>query len=143
MKKVFLAAVGIFALVLTVSAQPGGGGGFQRRTPEERAAAIHQKLDSAFKLDPARLATVDTALIALYKAQDKKREELFAGGMPDRETMQAEMKKFSDAQNEILKAVLDKDQYEIWKEKIAPAMRGPRPGGGGPTPGGGNPPSGQ
>lgn len=127
-----------FTLAMAASAQ-GGGGGFQRRTPEERAAAIHQKLDSAFKLDGATLAKVDTALVALYKAQDAKRQELMSGGsMPDRETMQAEMKKFTDAQSEILKAVLDKDQYEIWKEKIAPSMRGPRPGGGGPPPGGGN-----
>lgn len=126
----------IFTLSLAVSAQ--GGGGFQRRTPEERAASIHQKLDSAFKLDASTLGKVDTALVALYKAQDAKRQEMMAGGMPDRETMQAEMKKFSDAQNEILKAVLNKDQYEIWKEKIQPSMRGPRPGGGGPPPGGGN-----
>jgi hypothetical protein len=47
------------------------------------------------------------------------------------------MKKFNDAQNEMLKAVLTKDQYEIWKEKIQPAMRPQRQGGGGP-PGGGN-----
>ena len=53
---------------------------------------------------------------------------------PDRETMQAEMKKFSDAQDEILKAVLNKDQYEIWKEKIQPSMRPQRPQGGGGMP---------
>lgn len=132
----FLAAIACFTLGIAASAQ---GGGFQRRTPEERAAAIHQKLDSAFKLDAATLAKVDTAMIALYKAQDAKRQELMSGGsMPDRETMQAEMKKYSDAQDEILKAVLTEDQYKIWKEKIQPSMRGPKPGGGGPPPGGGN-----
>jgi Skp family chaperone for outer membrane proteins len=137
MKKVLFMFAACFSLALTLSAQ--GGGGFQRRTAEERAAAIHQKLDSAFKLDAATLGKVDTALVTLYKAQDAKRQEMMAGGMPDRETFQAEMKKFSDAQAEILKAVLNKDQYEIWKEKIAPSMRGPRPGGGGgPPPGGGN-----
>ena len=66
---------------------------------------------------------MDTALTALYKAQDAKRQEMMAGGMPDRETFQAEMKKFSDAQSEILKAVLNKDQYEIWKEKRRMGMR--------------------
>ncbi|MFN8288645.1 MAG: hypothetical protein U0U70_00170 [Chitinophagaceae bacterium] len=138
MKKVFLAAMATFAVVLAVSAQPGGGGNFQRRTPEERAAVIHQKLDSAFKLPAADLAKIDTAITALYKAQDAKRQELMANGMPDRETFMAEMKKFSDAQDEILKAMLTKEQYDIWKEKIQPAMRPQRgPGGGGPPSGGG------
>jgi len=49
----------------------------------------------------------------------------------------AEMKKFSDAQDEILKAVLTEEQYTIWKEKIQPAMRPQRPPGMG-GPGGGN-----
>ena len=130
MKKMSLLLLASIAMAAVVSAQPGGGG-FPRMTAAERAARVHQKLDSAFKLDAATLAKVDTALTALYKAQDAKREELMAGGMPDRETFMAEMKKFSDAQSEILKAVLDKDQYEIWKEKIAPAMRPQRPQGGG------------
>ena len=36
-------------------AQGGGGGGFQRQTPEQRTAAIHAKLDSAFKTPAAKL----------------------------------------------------------------------------------------
>ncbi len=135
MKKIFLLLVASVALSVITYAQPGGG--FQRRTPEERAAAIHQKLDSAFKLDATTLAKVDTAMVALFKAQDAKRQELMSGGMPDRETMMAEMKKYSDAQDEILKAVLKEDQFTIWKEKIQPSMRPQRQGGGGP-PGGGN-----
>lgn len=129
MKKMSLILLASFAIAASVNAQPGGG--FTRMTAEERAARVHQKLDSAFKLDAATLSKVDTALTALYKAQDEKRQELMAGGTMDREAMQAEMKKFSDAQGEILKAVLDKDQYEIWKEKIAPSMRPQRPPGGG------------
>lgn len=132
MKKIFLAALASFAIAFTASAQPGGG--FTRRTPEERAASIHQKLDSAFKLDSATLAKVDTAMVALFKAQDAKRQELMSGGMPDRETMMAEMKKYSDAQDEILKAVLKEEEYTIWKEKIQPSMRPQRP----PGSGGGN-----
>ena len=134
MKRIFLAIMAFFTLAITASAQ----GGFQRRTPEERAAAIHHKLDSAFKLEAATLAKIDTAITTLYKAQDKKREELMSGGSPDRETMMAEMRKFSDAQDEILKAVLTPEQFTTWKEKIQPSMRGPRPGGGGGPPGGGN-----
>ena len=128
MKKISLVLLASFAFAISVSAQPGGG--FQRRTPQERAANIHAKLDSAFKMDPAKLAILDTAIIALYKAQDKKREEIMAGGMPDRETMMAEMKKYSDAQDEILKAILTEEQFGIWKDKIQPSMRPQRPPGG-------------
>lgn len=139
MKKVILAAFVSGILISSVSAQPGG----MRRTPAERVAVIHQKLDSAFKLDASKLAVLDTALTALYKAQDTKRQELMAGGgMPDRETFQTEMKKFSDAQDEIMKAVLTEEQFGIWKEKIQPSMRPQRQGGSrGPygPPGGGNP----
>lgn len=101
-------------------------------TVEERVARIHQKLDSAFKLDAAKFSTLDTALTVLYKAQDAKRQELMGGGaMSDRETFMAEMKKYSDAQDEILKAMLTEEQFTIWKEKIQPSMRPQRPPGGG------------
>lgn len=132
MKKITLFFVAFIALSVTMYAQPGGGG-FQRRTVEERVASIHAKLDSAFKLESTKMAAIDTALTVLYKAQDAKRQEFMAGGtMPDRETMMAEMKKYTDAQDEILKAVLTKDEYAIWKETIEPSMRRGRNGGGGP-----------
>ncbi len=135
MNKLIITAVVSLVFISVASAQPGG----MRRTPEERVAAIHQKLDSAFKMDPVKLANLDTALVALYKAQDTKRQELMAGGMPDRETFMAEMKKYTDAQDEIMKAVLTEEQFGIWKEKIQPAMRPQRQGGGGgPGSGGGN-----
>lgn len=124
MKKLVFMLVASFAIAASASAQ----GGFTRKTPEERAAQIHAKLDSAFKLESAKLATLDTALVALNKAQDKKREELMSAGT-DRETMQAEMKKFSDSRDEMMKAILTADQYAIWKEKIEPSMRTPRPQG--------------
>ena len=52
-----------------------------------------------------------------------------AGGMPDRETMMAEMKKYSDAQDEMIKAMLTEEQFAIWKDKIEPSMRPQRPAG--------------
>lgn len=134
----------LFSLViagfLTVSAfaQPGGGG-FQRQTPEQRAAAIHAKLDSAFNLPAEDLAKIDTAITVLYKKQDERMKEIFASGeRPDRETVQAERKKYTDAREEILKAMLTEEQYGIWKDKIEPSMRPQRPQGGGGFPGGGN-----
>jgi hypothetical protein len=130
MKKMIFLLLTAISLSAAVYAQPGGG--FQRQTPEERVARIHQKLDSAFKIDPAVMAKVDTALVVLYKKQDARMQELFSGGeRPDRETMMAERQKYTDAQEEILKAVLTAEQFAIWKEKIQPSMRPQRPGGGG------------
>ncbi len=43
----------------------------------------------------------------------------------------AEIKKYTDAQDEILKAVLTEEQFTIWKEKIQPSMRPQRTPGGG------------
>ena len=109
------------------------GGGFQRRSPEERTAAIHAKLDSAFKLEAKTFTNLDSALNTLHRAQDKKMQELFAGGpgSVDRETMQAEREKFDKAKDEIIKAVLTEDQYKIWKDQIEPTMRRGFGGGGG------------
>jgi hypothetical protein len=133
MKKMSLVLLASFALAATISAQPGGG--FQRQTPEQRAAAIHQKLDSAFKIAPSKLATLDTALIALYKAQDARMQEIFSSGGTDRDAMRATMmeerKKYSDSRDEMLKAILTTEQFGIWKDKIEPSMRPQRPPGGG------------
>ena len=132
MKKMSLLLVGFLAFA-AVYAQPGGG--FQRQTPEQRVAAIHAKLDSAFKLEPSKLSTLDTALTVLYKKQDEKMMEMFSGGnRPDRETMMAERKKYTDARDEMIKAMVSPEQYAIWKEQIEPAMypqRQRNPGGGG------------
>ncbi len=99
-------------------------GGMQRATVEERVKRITQKLDSAFKLDAPRMSVVDTALKVLFRAQDAKRQEMMGGGqMPDREQLMAEMKKFTDAQDEIIGAVLSKEEFQIWKEQIQPSMR--------------------
>jgi periplasmic protein CpxP/Spy len=140
-KRFLVMLVALIGFTLATKAQ----GGFQRMTAEERVARIHHKLDSAFKLDAATFTALDTALVTLYRQQDAKMRELMAGGREnmDRDAMQAERKKYSDAQEEILKAVLNKDQYEIWKEKIQPGMRPQRPqgqggGGFGGPPGGGN-----
>jgi hypothetical protein len=130
MKKMSFALLASFALAATVSAQPGGG--FQRQTPEQRVAVIHQKLDSAFKIEPSKLSTLDTALTVLFKAQDARMQEIFSSGeRPDRETMMAERKKYSDSRDEMIKAMLTGEQFAIWKDKLEPSMRTPRPPGGG------------
>jgi hypothetical protein len=126
-QKIFLFACLIFGSVIIASGQ-----GFQRQTVEERVAAIHQKLDSAFKLPAEKFAVLDSALTILFKAQDTKMQELFSAGNMDRETMMAERKKYTDARDEMIKAMLTEEQFTIWMEKIVPTLRGGRgPGGGG------------
>lgn len=133
MKKMYLMLLASFAFAVTVSAQ--GGGGFQRQTPEQRVDAIHQKLDSAFKLSPDKFKILDSALLVLFKVQDARMQELFSSAeRPDRETMMAERKKYSDARDEMIKAMVTEEQFVIWRDKIEPSMRPQRP----PGMGGGN-----
>ncbi|MBM3431724.1 MAG: hypothetical protein FJX92_01810 [Bacteroidetes bacterium] len=114
----------------------------QRATVEERVSRITQKLDSAFAIDSGQLVALDTALKVLFRRQEERRQEMMnSGETPDRETIMAEMKKFSDIQDDIISTILTKEEFLIWKEKIQPTMR-PRgmggPGGpGGPGGGGG------
>lgn len=129
MKKILVA---LFALMITSVAYTQPGGGFQRQTPEQRVAVIHNKLDSAFKIEPSKLAHCDSSLTVLFKAQEARMQEIFsAGERPDRETMMAERKKNTEARDAIIKAILTDEQFAIWKEKIEPAMRPARSFGGG------------
>ena len=132
MKQKLIMLLSIIMGATTISVAQGGGGGFQRQTPEQRVAAIHAKLDSAFKTPAAKLASLDTALTVLFKQQDERMQALRSGGQQvDRETMMAERKKYSDSRDEMIKATLTEEQFAIWRDKIEPAMRPQRPGGGG------------
>jgi len=133
MKKQFLlAAVAAVLSITAVNAQ--GGGNFQRKTPEERLKPIHDKLDSAFKLEPAKLKQADEIFLNAIKDQDKKMDDLRASGA-DRDAMMAARKEITDARDAKLKDVLTDAQLKIWKEEIEPSMR-PQRGGGGGRPGG-------
>ncbi|MBL7738352.1 MAG: hypothetical protein JNK14_03980 [Chitinophagaceae bacterium] len=128
MKKLVLVfAAMVFTASIAVNAQ---GGGFQRRTVEERVKAVMEKFE-AFKLDAAKKAEVDSIFTKAYKAQDAKREELMAGGGGDREAMRAEMQKLQADRDDKLKKVLTEEQFKEWKEKIEPSTRPQRQGGGG------------
>ncbi len=111
---------------IVANAQPGG-----RRTVEERVKAVHEKMDSAFKLDAEKHAKVDAAFTTYYKQQDKLREEMQSGGeRPDFQVMREKMQPLMEARDKELKTVLTEEQYKKWKEEIEPAMM-PRRGGGG------------
>ncbi len=128
MKKQILVLV---VATLSISSVTHAQGGFQRRTPEERLQVVHHKIDSAFKLDAAKMALIDSAFLTAYKAQDAKREELMAGGgQPDRDAMRAEIQKITEARDVKLKAIFSEEQMKIWKEQIEPSMRPQRGQGG-------------
>jgi hypothetical protein len=129
MKKMSLMLVAVVAFAATY-AQPGGG--FQRRTVEERVAMVHAKMDSAFKLEASKAAEVDAIFTTYYKDSDKAREEMMASGeRPSREAMQEKMQPLTEAREKKLKEALPEAQYEIWKKQIEPGMRPQRPPGGG------------
>ena len=120
-----------FAAVISItSVNAQGGGNFQRRTPEERLKMVHDKLDSAFKLDAAKMAQADEVFLNFYKDSDKKMDEIRSGG-GGREEMMAARQKLVEERDAKLKAVLTEDQMKIWKEQIEPSMRPQRPAGGG------------
>jgi periplasmic protein CpxP/Spy len=137
-RQILVAAVAALFSITAVNAQGGGG---QRRTPEERLKPIHEKLDSAFKLDAAKLKLVDDIFLNSFKESDKKMDEMRAGGgQMDRDAWQAARQKMNDDRDAKLKDVLTADQLKIWKEQIEPTtrpQRGNRGGGGNGGGGGG------
>jgi len=112
-------AIAAFIGISAASAQ----GGFQRKTVEERVATIHQKFDSAFKLEAAKMTQVETIFTDYYKTADKAREDMMASGNPDRDAMRAKMQERSADRDTKLKAVLTEDQMKTWKDTIEPSMR--------------------
>ncbi len=129
MKKVFLLAFALTVSSVALFAQ-GGGGGFQRRTVEERVKMIHEKMDSAFKPGEAKLKEIDEVFTTYYKGQDKLREEMMGSGeRPDPQVMREKMQPLTDERDSKLKKILTEEQYKKWKEEIEPSMRpqrGPR-----------------
>ena len=121
-KKFLIVAITLLAGTIAVNAQGGGGGNFPRRTVEERVQTIHQKVDSAFKLDKAKLVQVDSIFANYYRSTDKLREELMAGG-GDRSAMREKMQPLTDARDKELQPVLGADNFKTWKEAIEPSMR--------------------
>jgi protein CpxP len=120
-KQLVMIAVAAIAFVGTASAQ--GGGGFQRRTVEERVKSVHEKLDSAFKPTAGKMTAIDAIFTEYYTAQDKSRDEMMAAGNPDREAMRAKFTELAAARDEKLKKELTEDQMKVWKDTIEPSMR--------------------
>jgi protein CpxP len=128
MKKVTL----LLAIALTgafvVQAQ-GQGGGFQRRTPEERLKMVKEKLVD-LKLNADQTTKSDTTFMEFFRGQDKMMEEMRAGGAPDREQMREKVQKLRADRDEKLKTIFTEDQFKKWKDEIEPSTRPQRGGGG-------------
>lgn len=126
-KQFFLIAT---AVVFSIGAMAQGGGNFQRRSPEERLKPIHEKIDSAFKLEATKMAQVDSIFLQSFRESDKKMEELRAGGgQIDRDAMMAARQQMIDERDKKLKSVLTEEQMKIWKDQIEPTTRPQRGGG--------------
>jgi len=107
-------------------------GGFQRRTVEERVEMAHQKFDSAYKLDKAKLTNTDSVFANYYREQDKIREDLIsAGGQPDFQAMREKMQPLMEERDKKLEGILTADQYRTWKDAIEPSLRPRRQNNGG------------
>jgi hypothetical protein len=113
----------LFAGVLTIQAQGGGGGGFQMPTVEERMKVTMEKL-AELKLDKDQTTKADSIFANYYRAQNKMIEEMrAAGGTPDREKMRADREKMTGERDEKLKKVFTEDQFKKFKDEIEPALR--------------------
>jgi hypothetical protein len=118
-KQILLIAVVLFAGIFAANAQ----GGFQRRTVEERVKSVHEKLDSAFKPDVKKMASIDSVFTGYYTAQDKARDEMMASGTMDRDAMRAKMMDLANDRDDKLKKILTEAEMKIWKDNIEPSMR--------------------
>jgi hypothetical protein len=138
MKKQIVFVIAVMVAGITVASAQGPGGG--RMSIEDRVARVHAKLDSAFKLDAAKLTQADSAFAQFYRAQQAKMQEMMSGGgeRPSREAMQEAQKPLIDERDKKLSAILTADQLKIFKDQIEPSLRG-----GGRGPGGGGRPGGQ
>src|SRR5258706_13342972 len=113
-KRSLLFAVILLAGTIAANAQGGGGGGnFPRRTVEERVQSIHQKMDSAFKLDKAKLTQIDSVFANYYRSTDKMREELMAAG-GDRSAMREKMQPLTDSRDKELGTLLSEADFKTW-----------------------------
>lgn len=131
--KRLIALTGIFLFVCSLSAMAQGGGG-QRRTVEERVKRVHERFETEFKLDAAKLTQVDSVFATYYRASDKVREELVTaagGGRPDFQVMREKVQPYADTRDKELKPILGEENYKKWKDVVEPSMRPQRQGGGG------------
>ncbi len=122
MKTRLLFAVTLLAGTIAANVQGGGGENFTRRTVEERVAAVHQKMESAFKLDKAKFAQIDSVFSKYYRNIDRVRDDLMAGG-GDRSQIREKMQALVDERDAELAVLLGEANFKTWKEVIEPSVK--------------------
>ena len=129
MKKV-LFILGILLSVVSISkAQQGpGGGGFQRRSPEEMVKMQMERLPQNLNLNEDQKAKIS----AIYLSQAKSRDSLFTsmaqGG--DRQAMRSKMMEMNAASDKKVLVLLTDDQQKIYNQYIQERQNRMRQGGG-------------
>ena len=125
--KISFLMICMFAAVITLNAQGGG----QPRTVEERVKTTMEKL-APLALDKDQTEKTNVVFTDYYKAVQKKRDEMTAGGaQPDRDKMREEVLKLNGERDEKLKKVFTADQFKKFKDEIEATLRPQRGGGGG------------
>lgn len=118
-------------LLLVTSFSFAQGGGFPRRTVEERVKMVMDKL-ADFKMDKDKSARVEAVFTDYYKNMDKMRQEMMGGGgTPDRQAFREKMTKMMGDRDEKLKKEFTEDEFKKWKDEIEPSLRPQRRQGGG------------
>ena len=115
MKKVLFAIICVFAISLTISAQPGG----QQRTPEEMAKRQTERMTTDLKLTPEQVTPVDSINLVFAKAQAK----LFEKANGDFASVRDDMQKLNALRVEAFEKVLTKEQLDTYKQMQEERMR--------------------
>ncbi len=119
-RKITVLLVMLFAIMVNTQAQG------NRRTPEERAKMMAQRLTDSLKLTADQQKNVEAAYLESGQAMAKLREGLAPGTQPEK----ADMDKINNARDEKFKLTLTEAQYKRYKDELEPAMmRRQRPAG--------------
>ncbi|ASZ11590.1 hypothetical protein KTO58_17060 [Chitinophaga pendula] len=132
--KILLLLVLLLAGSAGVYAQQGGG--FQRRTVEERVKMTVEKLSPALSLNKDQQTQLEAAYTTYYKGMDGLR---LGGDRPDRSAFE----KLATERDEKVKGFLDEGQYKKYQEQLEAIKQQRREGrnGGGRGKGDTTPPS--
>jgi ABC-type transporter MlaC component len=127
MKQLIITAMALFICTTATMAQGGPGG--PRMTLEERVKNVMDKLTD-FKMDKDKAKKTETVFTDFFKAQEKMRNEMMGGGMPDREVMREKNQELMKTRDDNLKTIFTEEEFKKWKDEIEPSMRPQRQGGG-------------
>jgi len=125
MKKIFCIAC-MLTFAFMISAQGGQGGGQGRQMSPEQQAQRYERMKTELKLTDKQLADIKK----IDEEFAPKQRELFEKYRDDREKMQAERTKLTEARNAKVKPLLSAEQYTKYVEFMRP-RQGQGGGGGG------------